>query len=289
MTLGLLAALLVALATPSFAEPPKALAYQGQLLDAAGDPPVEPTIQVRIFDALTDGTALFSEEHGAVSVAADGRFELSIGNGTPIQGSLDASLFSDPNRFLELSVDGEVLAPRQRLGSVGFALRAAEASQVAGIPVFEVFDGAGQRLGTLLSSRDFRATNVKIQGDGGRSLEVLSDTGIQFQVDTVSGQLGVLGYVTFVTDDCSGPPLVSIGERGRLVQVLRPTEDDLFAFVPADAQPLPPVVPGSSTDSYFNCLDYQGGPIPNLVQSEDLPADLGFTLPLTPIVTTQPR
>jgi hypothetical protein len=288
----LLLLFLIGLPSVTLAEVPADLAYQGQLLDASGNPPVAPTIEARIFEGPVGGTALFAEEHAAVAVGPDGRFELAIGTGAPITGALDAALFSKPDRYLELAVNGEVLSPRQPMRSVPFAQRSGEASQVSGVPVFEVVAGNGQVLGTLLSSRDWeRPADAKLTVQGVRSLEVLSKTGIAFRVDAASGRLDIRRSPFFASDDCSGLPLLSVVDLGRLVQVLRPL-DDLFAYAPQDAERLPPQVPGSRADEYFNCITdpfLPGGSVADLVQSEPPPGDLGFDLPIVPTVTTRPR
>ncbi|MDJ0786971.1 MAG: hypothetical protein QNK05_09220 [Myxococcota bacterium] len=285
----LLLALAALAALPAAAEPPAVLAYQGQLLDAAGDAPVAPTIRVRIFPSLDGESALFEEEHVAVPVAADGRFELAIGSGTPLVGVLEPALFDGSDRFLELVVDGEVLAPRQRIGSAAFALRSSEASKVRGVPVREVVDGAGQVLGTLLSSEggfgDFKATLPT----PAYSYQVVTPSGRYFRVDT-AGNIGDRRIAVYVSSDCTGPPLLSRVDAGRILRLRFGDGTTEFLFVP-EGPVLDDVDLGSSTGAFFpdRCTLLQGVVGDDLIAAEPLPDDLGFSFPLTAPITTRPR
>ncbi|MDJ0786974.1 MAG: hypothetical protein QNK05_09235 [Myxococcota bacterium] len=271
------------------AEAPASFAYQGQLLDAAGDPPFEPTIRVRIFDALTGGTELFAEEHGAVPVAADGRFELAVGTGTPIGGTLDAGLFAEANRFLEVAVNGEVLSPRQAMRSAPFALQSTETAEVE---TLEAVDGSGQLLGVVLNTIRETAFGIKGQPQGfDRLFEIRTSTGVEFAVNGTTGRIERIGLAFYLSGDCSGAPLLSASEAGRIVELVDiPTEPSEFLFVPRTT-PQDGVVPGSFGDGYAGCRVPQPGfpPVDNLIPATSLPGDLPFTLPITPFVTTRPR
>ena len=281
--------LAVLAALPAAAEPPAVLDYQGQLLDSAGDAPVAPTIRVRVYPALEGGTALFEEEHAAVPVALDGRFELAIGTGTPLVGALEPALFDEADRFLELVVDGEVLAPRQRIGSAAFALRSSEASQLRGVPVREVVDGAGQVLGTLTSINSGSDDFKQDLPTPGYSYQVTTEAGVSFRVG-VSGIVDGREIAVYVSSDCTGPPLFSRLDAGRIVRLVFRDQSSEVLFVP-EGPVLDAVVLGSKSRGPFpeNCGELTGVVGDDLIAAEPLPNDLGFSFPLTPPITTRPR
>jgi hypothetical protein len=126
-------ALALALATATgAAATPLLIGYQGAVFDLDGLPAEGSVdVEVAVFDRASGGTALYRETHGGVALV-DGTFDLQIGGGTVTRGSLDADTFAGDQTWLELSVEGDVLGPRQRLVSVPYALRAAVADRVEG-------------------------------------------------------------------------------------------------------------------------------------------------------------
>jgi hypothetical protein len=123
-TLTCLLALLFAL--PAAAAPTK-LAQQGRVLDGDGAPLEGSHHMVFVlYDADTDGTALWTEERSADFAA--GYYSIMLGEQVP----LDDLLFTAESVWLELSIDGETLVPRQEVVSVPYALRATTAEHVEG-------------------------------------------------------------------------------------------------------------------------------------------------------------
>jgi hypothetical protein len=103
--------------------PPNDVTYQGLLLDSSGYPlpgPVE--IEIGVWD---DHTRLYWERHAPVDLE-NGVFNIPLGLGTPLDGSFDAVLFADGNRWLEVTVEGEVMTPRQLFRSVAYAFQCSE-------------------------------------------------------------------------------------------------------------------------------------------------------------------
>jgi len=103
--------------------------------------PVE--LELRIFDAETSGTQLYSEQHLGTVLDATGGFSVQLGLGTSPSGTFDADLFSDVARWLEVVVDAEVLAPRQALAAVPWALVAERANDVVRDPSAPRFEDCG--------------------------------------------------------------------------------------------------------------------------------------------------
>jgi len=122
----LLAALL--LASPLSAAVPGQVNYQGLLLDDQGQPVTgNVDLAFALFDAASGGSALWSEAHADVAVL-DGVYDVVLGSSTP----LTPPLVAGGALYLEIEVEGETLAPRQRLVAVPYALRASEAENLQG-------------------------------------------------------------------------------------------------------------------------------------------------------------
>jgi hypothetical protein len=114
---------LTLLAAPAFAQVPQDMTYTGRLVDNLGDPLAGPVdLELRIFNAATGPTQLYSEEQLGVALDATGGFSVQLGLGTTPSGPFDADLFSELDRWLEVVVGAEVLTPRQIIGSVPWAL-----------------------------------------------------------------------------------------------------------------------------------------------------------------------
>ena len=115
---------------------PLEVSYQGQLLDAAGLPlTATVTLELRLWNDATStdpGDLLYEETHASVSVQG-GVFQVALGGGAPSVGTFDADLLSAPALWLETEVDSDVLAPRERLLAVPYAVRAETADDVGGL------------------------------------------------------------------------------------------------------------------------------------------------------------
>lgn len=98
------------------AEVPRTLGYQGFLTFLGDTLNSDLPMDFEIFTAVTGGSSLWSETQNPVAVR-DGYFSVSLGESTPIPNTLN---FSD-GYFLEITVDGQVLTPRQKLDSVPYA------------------------------------------------------------------------------------------------------------------------------------------------------------------------
>jgi len=126
--LAALAAIVLFPAVPGAvcARVPSLVSYQGRLTDAAGQPVSDGTYSLTfaVYPSPTGGTPLWMEEGRSVSVSG-GLFTVLLGEVTPLpsQGFPETS-------WLETRVAGTPLAPRVRLVSAPYALRAGSADQV---------------------------------------------------------------------------------------------------------------------------------------------------------------
>ncbi len=106
----------------SYAAVPHLINYQGRLTDTAGIP-LNGTYNLtfRIYDAETAGNLLWQ---GTYSVSIQkGIFAVLLGDINDA-GYNFANLSFDKAYFLEIKVGAEVMTPRQRIASVGYAIRA---------------------------------------------------------------------------------------------------------------------------------------------------------------------
>jgi hypothetical protein len=126
----LLVGLLGGLPATAGAVAPNDLTFQGRLLEADGRPfEGQVQLEIGIWTALQGGDLVYGEVHPAVPVL-EGVFGVLLGTGTVPSGGtpLDPDVFADPERYLELRVDGELLEPRLPVSSVPYALQSARST-----------------------------------------------------------------------------------------------------------------------------------------------------------------
>lgn len=132
---GLSLAFLLLLGTGSWAQPPTVINYQGILTDDEGillDGENQNVVMSLWLSPSNNAIEqkVFEESHNADIV--DGLLSLGIGTGNVTLGNLANAIESTDNLWLELSVNGETLTPRQQMLSVPFALRSHNTSLLEG-------------------------------------------------------------------------------------------------------------------------------------------------------------
>lgn len=147
------------------ADVPWRMNYQGRLLDAGGQPVSKNvSVEVKIYSQETEGSALYTEAIGMVSVV-NGIYSFKFG-AESMTNALAAS-----EAWLELIVDSETLTPRKQLVAVPYALRAKEAEVLSGSSVGYVLKSGDTMSGDLvlggnsLSNAVLRNTLVPLAGD----------------------------------------------------------------------------------------------------------------------------
>lgn len=111
--------------------------HQGRLLDETGNPVADGnyTVEYRIFNAASGGTAAYTESQSVP--VEDGLFTTSLG----LSGTITPTIFAQPT-WLEVTVNGETLAPRQQLQGAPYAFSLASGSAVQGVePLARTFSG----------------------------------------------------------------------------------------------------------------------------------------------------
>ncbi len=176
---ALAAALLaVGLALPAAAAPPvvpQQTTYQGLLLDDLGQPRTGSVdLAVRIYDALTGGTLIYTQLFTGVTLA-DGVFHVALGptgeaTDTPVDPlttSLATAVAGDlpatgPDRFLELSVGTESALSRTQILSVPYAEHARSADVAVSALDVPTING----LSSTALNEIYEHTNLDGEGPG---------------------------------------------------------------------------------------------------------------------------
>ena len=118
VTLTTALGLLALLSGHALADPPSLVRYVARLTDAAGVPLTGVhDLTFAIYGQETGGTPLWLEGPSSVGLG-NGSLDVLLGRVT----ALTSSVLAAPDRWLEVTVDGSTLAPRQRLSSVPYAL-----------------------------------------------------------------------------------------------------------------------------------------------------------------------
>jgi hypothetical protein len=106
---------------------PALISYQGTLRDASDNLADGTYDMVVKICQNADGTGqIWSETHNNVEVR-EGHFNLLLGEGT----ALSRADFVDPSLYIELTVEGQVMTPRQRFAAVPYAISATYATTLS--------------------------------------------------------------------------------------------------------------------------------------------------------------
>jgi hypothetical protein len=110
--------LIIILTTICQAALPRLISYQGKLSNKSDGQPINEvkTINFKIYDALTSGNLLWEETQNVP--VEKGIFNVNLG------ASVDLNLPFDKAYYLEIKVNDEVITPRQRITSSGYAVSA---------------------------------------------------------------------------------------------------------------------------------------------------------------------
>ncbi len=101
---------------------PQWLSYEGHLLTTAGAAASgSQSIQFALFTSATGGTAAWSDTL-PVQVASNGLYSVTLG--TTSGNTIPAGLLDGQALYLEITVNGDTLTPRQSVGSVAYAITA---------------------------------------------------------------------------------------------------------------------------------------------------------------------
>ncbi len=209
--------------------------YQGFLADVDTGEPVNGTVTVvaALYDQPTGGTMVWGAETHAATTVTEGWFHVELGETVPLV------TFGDPPYYLGLTVEGELLEPRQKLASVPMALHSAHADTAlvgggsglwsqAGANVYRASGNVG--IGTAMPTDDLHIvhdqdglTGIVIENTdtGANSMERIvfenEDGGLAFVQVYDTGHFAYPGRMA-VTNNRPGASLfLSAGGRGLFV------------------------------------------------------------------------
>jgi hypothetical protein len=126
-------ALWIALPAIAAAQAPLQLSYQGRVFKADNTPETGfVDVSFAIFDAATEGTSLWTETQRLI--LTNGFYSTFLGEVTPIP----ETVFDGSLRYLQVTVSGETLSPRQRIASVAYAVKAQNADKLDGLDANQI-------------------------------------------------------------------------------------------------------------------------------------------------------
>ena len=118
---------LVSASLTAYAAVPHLINYQGKVTDTSGNSlNGSYNLTFRIYDAESAGNLIWEETQAGV-VVDKGLFGILLGSVTALNIAFDKPY------FLEIKVGSEVMSPRQRITSAGYAIRAEVAESVSGL------------------------------------------------------------------------------------------------------------------------------------------------------------
>ena len=163
---------------------PQNLSYQGFIKASDGTllPDGSYTVTFRIYEEVTGGVSLWSEEH---------EIYLKSGMVSATLGESTSFTFSTKMNYLEIQVNGDVMTPRQKMTSVTYAFHAESAQKIATDSTTYTFpledgtsgqslttDGSGSLSWTTVDGGSSSATSLSATGDatGSGVLKLYEDT-----------------------------------------------------------------------------------------------------------------
>ena len=128
-----LASLLAAAALPAQTLAPGLINYQGELRDSQGDPlaTADYEIAFRLYDDHQAGSLVWGPQTFAAVPVAVGHFNVILGPADDSSAPLTGA-FGGQERFLEITVNGDTILPRQQILSAPYALSSNDAAN--GVP-----------------------------------------------------------------------------------------------------------------------------------------------------------
>lgn len=181
---GLVAALFLVALSPgtALAAPPDLVRYQAQLTDDAGVPlSGDHNLVLSIHDAPSGGALLWSESRNEDLVA--GAVDILLGEVNP----LPPTVFAGPDRWLEVSVDGAELTPRQRLASLPFAHVAGRLDDHTLADVLDRSSHTGTQAPATISPQGEGSGLDADMLDGLHAAQLMGTDGMAIEVFTAAG------------------------------------------------------------------------------------------------------
>ncbi|MFA6169379.1 MAG: hypothetical protein WC772_01230 [Candidatus Margulisiibacteriota bacterium] len=183
---------------------PNLLSFEGRLTDTAGTPvTASTTVQISIYDSLSGGSLIWGPESHTVTPDNQGVFSVLLGETT----ALAATVFDSSSRYAQIVVGSEILSPRVRIVSVGYAYKAASAQGVEAGSISRSSVATGQFVKQIVAG-----SGIGVSGDEG------SGTGVVTLTATGTGG----GTVTSVNSGTglTGGPITETGTISLAIPVV---------------------------------------------------------------------
>lgn len=197
---------------PALASVPSVINYQGRLTQPSGAPVADATYPMlfSIYDAPTNGTALWSETNASVQVKG-GLFATMLGSVTPIP----ATTFDSPSRYFAVKVASDAeMTPRQQIASVGYSFRAATVDDGA-ITASKLATGVATPAGAIMQFGGSSAPTGWLLCDGSTVSRTGANAALFAAIGTAYGAGD--GSATFKLPDMRGRvPVGADGGAGRV-------------------------------------------------------------------------
>jgi hypothetical protein len=179
------------------AAPPQTLHYQGYLTTSTGVPVNGATpLTFKLYAAASGGSEIWSETHASVN-AANGNYQVILGNSTPFGLDFSAQYWLG----VTTGADAE-MAPRQALSMVPYAYRAVTADNVAATATIQ----GSQVTGTLSGATISGGTLTQLQG---QFLGVLQPASVATNVLTTVDSAGLVGQYASIAIGADALPVVA--------------------------------------------------------------------------------
>ena len=187
--------------------PPGLINFQGRLTDAANNPlSGAQDFVFEIYDSLSGGVRLWLETQNGIPVA-NGVLAAQLGAAVPVP----ASVFSSPSAYLQITVGGVTLAPRQRLVTAPYAFNS-YSLQGRGYDAFVSTDAAAQSIaGTKTFTGVLASAQLRLAGGVVISSEALSSLGGGVRV---SSNVYIVGFSSAAKYYGDGSALTGISVPG---------------------------------------------------------------------------
>lgn len=202
---------LLALSPFAFADIPRLISLQGRLTDASDNPITSVANFVfRIYTSSSGGTFVWNETQNSIVSDSNGVFSSLLGSVNALNIPFNESY------WLEVQVQSgtkptEILSPRQRLGSAGYAIRAESTSATSG-GGWNVYKNDGATLiGRFVSYLGDVSCTSMIYNPSGTTMFSQPDS------YNCNGPAYSSEYLFFAGPDCSGGDLTGADVRGPFI------------------------------------------------------------------------
>ena len=244
---------IISLAYPSTPTAPnRILSYQGRLTNTAQSPISDPTEMTYVlYDNATAGNILWSSNTCTIDPDQDGIFSANLGAGSGTGsdnencgGTIGEDVFTlHSNVWLEVAVGAEILAPRQPIHTVAYALNAAT---LQGLPPAEVashstilmMNSAGEvvlgtdnpviKAATSSSGMTIEANRITIQTTPGSNGDIILAPDGDGILD-IQGNASISGTSTLIGNVyVSSPNSLIFGGTTALGEISSPTDSGAY-------------------------------------------------------------